>query len=61
MADLKCKCCGNRFVMGGYCPSSETKKHIALSNGKDCVYCGNRFAQNGYCMNSPDKKHKLQD
>jgi len=60
MADLKCKCCGNRFARGGYCSSSETKKHIAISNGEDCVYCGKRFAQNRSCFHSPDEKCKLQ-
>ena len=49
MADLKCKHCGNRFVMGGFCFSGPNKKHIAISDGDNCVYCGNRFVNNGFC------------
>ena len=59
MADLKCKHCGNRFVMGGFCFSGPNKKHIAISDGDHCVYCGNRFVNNGFCQFAPERKHQL--
>ena len=56
---MKCKYCGNKMVMGGYCFHSPTKKHIGAADGENCPYCGSKFVQGGYCSHSPIKKHTL--
>jgi hypothetical protein len=61
MADLMCKYCGKKFVTGGSCSHSPTKKHIAVADGTNCIYCGRKSAPGLPCVLSPTKKHKLAE
>ena len=56
---MKCKFCGRPFGSGGFCSSSPSKKHVAISDGIHCVFCAQKFGSGGFCTNSPSKKHQL--